>query len=211
MIMKKIVLGIMALTLAFSSMAQTEKKSAEGKELRKRNHFKGRNNFDNLNLTDNQKVKIKSLNDRYREQNKALNQLGSITVDEQRARRQQLAKEHREKVFAILTPEQRKQAETTKGNFEGRRDDGAGKMEKLTKDLNLTPEQLSKVSALNKTFKSNLQSIRQNTTLSGNDRREQVKNLAKKHRSELESLLTSEQREQLKNRAKNKQPREAVK
>jgi hypothetical protein len=46
---------------------------------------------------------------------------GSLTVDQQREKRQALAREHRDKLHAILTPEQRKQAEAFKQDLKAKK------------------------------------------------------------------------------------------
>jgi Spy/CpxP family protein refolding chaperone len=83
----------------------------------------------------------------------------------------------------------------------GGRDD---RFSDMTKNLNLTPEQSTKLAMLNENFKSNLQSLQQNSSLSKEEKKEQMKSLMQKHKSEMESLLTTEQKKQLKNSMKNR-------
>jgi hypothetical protein len=64
---------------------------------------------------------------------------------------------------------------------------------------------------MNATFKSNVESLRQNTSVSEKDKKEQMKKLMKQHRSDMEALLTNDQKEQLKSREKNRPNRTAVK
>lgn len=214
--MKKITLGIMAVALTFSAMSQTngnstDKNNSRQKEF-KHNRFKGGENFDKLNLTDDQKVRIKTINESFKQQMKDLHKQGNITVDEQKQKREALVKEHREKIAAILTPGQRQQAETFKKDFKGGRNGARGdRFENLTKDLNLTPEQSAKMTSINSAFKTNLQSIRQNSSLNEDQKREQMKSLMKQHRSDVEALLTNDQKEQMKSRLKNRPNRTTVK
>ena len=214
--MRKIALGIMAVALTFSAMAQTngnssDKKDRQQKEF-KHKGFKGSENFDKLNLTDAQKAQIKTANESFRQQMKDLHKQGNITVDEQKQKRESLVKDHREKIAAILTPEQRQQAETLRNDFKGGRDGARGdRFEGLTKDLNLTPDQSAKIASINSTFKTNLQNIRQNTSLKQDQKREQMRSLMKQHRSDMEALLTDDQKEQMKSRLKNRPNRTTVK
>lgn len=213
--MKKIALGMMAVALTFSAMAQTNGKGSDEKDREqkefKHDRFKGGENFDKLNLTDAQKAQIKTINESFRQQMKDLHKQGNITVDEQKQKREALVKEHREKIAAILTPEQKQQAETFRKDFKGGRDKREGRFEDMTKDLNLTPEQSAKMASINSTFKTNLQNLRQNTSLSQDQKREQMKSLMKQHRSDMETLLTNDQKEQMKSRLKNRPNRTTVK
>jgi len=213
--MKKIILGLMAVSLSLSVMAQTTdnasgKDKTGGKEFKQR-HGEGKDNLEKLNLTEAQKQQIKTINESFRQQVKDLQSQGSITVDEQKQKRQALMKEHREKIEAVLTPEQKKQAESMAMDYRGGRNGGADRFENLTKDLNLSPEQSAKMSAINSTFKTNLDKIRQNASLTADEKRDQMKNLMKQHRSDMEALLTSDQKEQLRNRNKNRSKNDVVK
>jgi Spy/CpxP family protein refolding chaperone len=223
--MKKIMIGMIAVALTFSATAQkngdSKKDNREQKETKHRK-FKGGENYDNLNLTDAQKQQVKSLNENFRQKMKDLHKQGNITVDQQKEKRQALAKEHKDKIAAILTPEQRDQLSKNfkgdwkdgnrenrvRGSKDGGRDDRFGA---FTKDLNLTPQQSAKMESINAAFRTNLQNVKQNASLSQEEKKEQMKKLMKQHRSEMEALLTNDQKEQLKSRQKNRPNRAAVK
>ena len=238
--MKKIIVGLFALTMTFASMAQTSNQQGGAKqEHRRGGKGDGAGYMEKLNLTDAQKTQVKTLNDNFRQQMQDLKNQGSLTVDQQKEKRQALAKEHRDRLEAILTPEQKKQAESFKKDFKGKKGDFAGrkgdkdekkgdftgmrkggkdrvkgnradKFADVTKDLNLSADQ-SKIASLNANFKSNLQNLQQNSSLSKDDKKEQMKSLMQKHRSELEALLTADQKKDLKSRMKNRPNRSAVK
>jgi Spy/CpxP family protein refolding chaperone len=144
---------------------------------------------------------------------KDLRKQGNITVDPQKQKREALAKEHKEKITAILTPAQREQFESHLKDFKNGRNEGLrdDRVEDIAKDLNLTAEQSAKISTLNSTFRTNLQSIRQNTALSNEEKKEQMKSLMKQHKTDMETLLTNDQKEQLKSRQKNRPNRTVVK
>jgi len=227
--MKKIALGLFALTMTFASMAQTitDQQGSAKQEHRKGGRQEGAGYLEKLNLTDAQKLQSKTINDNYRQQMQDLKNQGSLTIDQQKEKRQTLAKEHRERLQAILTPEQRKQAEVLQKDLKGQRGDFAGgrrgddkdgkrgdrsdRFADLTKDLNLSADQSSKIASLNANFKSNLQSLQQNSSLTEQDKKEQMKSLMQKHKSEVESLLTADQKKELKSRQKNRPARPAVK
>ncbi len=211
--MKKIALAIMAIVTGFSSMAQTtDSTNNKWNKSDNRQAYRGGHNLDKLNLTDDQKAQIKTLNESFRQQMQDLNKSSNLSADEQKEKRQALAKEHKEKMNAILTAAQRQQALEMRKEF---RDGNKGEMhsrrfEEMTKDLNLTPEQSAKMKDLNTALRNNIQSIHQNTALSQEEKKEQMKSLMKKHKADMETLLTNEQKEQLKNNHKNRRS-EAVK
>ena len=213
--MKKIIIGMMAVAISFSAMAQKNDKAQKHNRQKNEKHgkFKGGENFDKLNLTDAQKAQMKTINESFRQQMQDLHKQGNITVDQQKQKREALTKEHRDKIAAILTPEQRAQVADNAKDFKGGKRDGArgDKFGDLTKDLNLTPEQKAKAASINSTFKTSLENIKQNTSLSQDQKREQMKSLMKQHRSDMEALLTNDQKEQLKSRQKNRPNRTTVK
>ncbi len=200
----------MAFILTVSAIAQSTDNNTANKKWRKRDfgqkQFKNGANLDSLHLSDDQKRQIKPINESFRQQMKDLNKQGSITVDEQKQKREALIKEHKEKVSAILTPSQREQvANYTKDFKKGRQSRGGGdRFSKLTKDLNLTTEQSAKVASINTTFRTNLKNLRINTSLTENEKKEQMKSRMKQHKSDMEAVLTNDQKEQLKSLQKNR-------
>jgi hypothetical protein len=67
------------------------------------------------------------------------------------------------------------------------------------------------MAALNKSFRNDMKSIKENSALSQDEKKEQMKNLKQKHKSDMESLLSSGQKKQLKSQHKNRASRNAVK
>lgn len=205
--MKKTALAIMAIVIGYSSMAQTaDSTSFNHRKFHNNQRDHGKQNFEKLHLTNDQEAQIKTLNENLRQQMQDINKNTGISADELKEKRRNLVKEHKEKVYAILTPEQKKQAQEMKHDFA---DGDKGEMRskrfgEMTKDLNLTPEQSTKMKAFDSALKNNIKSIRENTSLSQEEKKEQMKSLMKKHKDDMETLLTDEQKEQLKNNHKNR-------
>lgn len=210
--MKNLALAILALAIGFSSNAQTKDSTSSHKEFNNSQNHNNKNNFKELNLTDAQKSQVKDINQNFRQQMQDLNNNKSLSPEELKEKRKALAKEHKEKIKAILTPEQREQAKDLRQEFAKRDKEKmrGERFEEMTKDLHLTPEQSTKMKDLNNTFRNNIQTLHQNTTLTRDEKKEQMKSLMKKHRDDMEALLTNEQKEQLKNKWKNRRS-EAVK
>lgn len=204
--MKKILTSVLALVIALSSMAQANK-------IKDKKEFKGefrKDGIEKLNLTDAQKTQLKSINEDFKQRMQDLKKSDNITVKEQHEKREALVAEHQQKVNAILTPDQQSKLAASKQDFKqkgGFHKGGAreGRFEQLSKDLNLTPEQTTKVQDLNQGLRTKMQDIRNNSSLTQEQKKEQVKDLMKKHREDIQSLLTQEQKQQLKSRLKNHQ------
>ena len=198
-------------------MAQSTDNNIANKKWTKKDfshkQFKNGAGLDSLHLSDAQKMQVRTINESFRQQMQDLHKQGSITVDQQKQKREALAKERKEKIAAILTPAQKQQFEASSKDSKNWRNDGmrANKIEDMKKDLNLSPDQSAKLNTLNSTFKTNLQNIRQNSALSSDEKKEQMKSLMKQHRSDMDALLTNDQKEQLKSRQKNRPNRTAVK
>ena len=110
--MKKILLGFMAVAISFAAMAQSE----QGKEGRRKDggkEFRHKRDkmMKDLNLSETQKARIKSINENFRSQVRSLGNDKSIAPEAQKERREALKKEHKSQITAVLTPEQRKQWE----------------------------------------------------------------------------------------------------
>ncbi len=141
-------------------------KSIEKKENQMENkEFKGHNGLKTLNLTKDQKRQLKTINEDFKQQMQSLKTDNNISAKEQKEKREALVKEHQQKVDAILTPEQRMKAAELKsvskanGAHHGNGKDGEDKIDKLTKDLDLTTDQQTRVKTLNENFKTDVENI----------------------------------------------------
>ena len=213
--MKKIVFSLVAAVIALSSIAQ---KPADKKEYKmERKEVKGHHAVNDLNLTTDQKRQLKIINDDFKQQMQSLKINTTATAKEQKEKREALVKEHQQKVDAILTPEQRLKAEDFKnvskahGPHHAKGKDGEDRLDKLTKDLDLTTDQQTKYKAINENLRSEVKNIETNNALTDGQKKEQLKNIRKKHNEDLQALLTSEQKAKLKIRMKNQPNRKAVK
>ena len=66
-------------------------------------------------------------------------------------------------------------------------------MKEFGKELNLSADQQAKVSSINSEFKTKMETLRSNSTLSQDEKREQFKKLAESHKTSLKAVLTQEQ------------------
>lgn len=218
--MKKITLSLVAAALSFASFAQDAgkkiKKDKAGVEAR---HHKGgprgHELADKVNLNDAQKSQMKIQKQELRKQLEEVKN-SNLSNDQKQARRKEILEQRREQMKGILTPEQKQKVKELKKDKVAKKKDGKGegrgnRKDKMQQELGLSTDQSSRIEAINKSFRTEVKSIRANADLSQDQKKEQVKALQQKHKEELRSLLTTEQQNKLKDRVKNHPRRSAVK
>ena len=201
--MKKIVLGLTALVITFSAMAQKEtqqKESAnqnERPEWRDGEHGKMKETMEKLNLTADQKVKLRAINEDFKKQMQELKSQNLSEVD-MKEKRKSLMMARKEKVSAILTDEQRKQWEAMKPAAGERKEMHVGmgdkkegrteRLEQMVKELNLNAEQASKFNTLQTSFKAKLKDLKGNTTLTEEQKKAEMKDVFKTYKKSVEEI-----------------------
>ena len=208
--MKRMTLSLLALAISFGIVQAQVKTTATPKEKGKqfqRHHDKpgirhrGETMYyKKLNLSDNQQQKVKSINEDFRSKISDLHkQEDTITAKEYREQMKALNKERHEKLQALLTPDQQKQLATmkagTKKRFEARSEH---RMENMKKNLQLTDDQSAKMHALRTETKSKIKSIREDQSLTDEQKKAQVMAVLKKQHEEMNSLLTPDQIKKMK-------------
>ena len=121
--MKKLVTGLFAIAITCTAMAQTKEKKAEpvkGQTEMQPGGNKGGERRDRmeemmekLNLTADQKEKMKSINQDFKKQMDEFKEQ-QMTDDDRRGKRMELMMARKEKISAVLTADQRKQWEEMK-------------------------------------------------------------------------------------------------
>ena len=207
--MKKL-LSSVAVMLMISAVVQAQDSTA--KQFRKGGfHHKGMHQKGSmmmgskLNMTEDQKTKMKSLHESFRKDMSELKKNDNITVKEWNAKREALVKKHHEAIQNILTPEQKAQIEKMKLERKSR---GAefekNRMEKMKTELGLTNEQVDKFNSLNKATREKMNSIFENKALDKSQKHDQMKEVMKKNNEEMDKILTPEQKKKLEEKRKDK-------
>lgn len=200
--MKRILSTALAIVLFVgASQAQT---TEEGKGHRgKRGEM-----MQELDLTADQKTKLKSIREAEKAEMKALKSDGKSDAD--RAARKQLHDKYQTQIDAVLTAEQKAKLKEERQETRGERGKGEriGNRDGMVKDLNLTAEQKTKVADINSEFKTKMETLRSNSALSDADRRTQMKALAEEHHTRLKAVLTPEQISKMdeKRKGRNRKP-----
>lgn len=79
----------------------------------------------------------------------------------------------------------------------------------MMKSLNLSKQQKQQLKAFHKSTKSQREAIKNNTSLSEEQKKEKIEQLHKERHDKLESILTSEQKQKM-NQSRENQPRRGV-
>ncbi len=198
--MKKIILSAVIMSIGFAAQSQEipERKSERPHMMERKKHHQGME-FKKLNLTEDQKAKFKSQNETFRKKMEELKKNDNITVKDWKAKAENLRKEHKANMDGILTSDQKAQLEKMKVEAKDKqsvrtKESGA----KMKADLGLTDDQSAKMQANRKEMGEKMKAIRGNNSLSDEQKKEQVKELMKKQKEYMKSVLTEEQLKKLK-------------
>lgn len=200
---KKIATAALALAFVFSTQAQDipERKREDYKP--HAGHGKHRRppgmDFKQLNLTDAQKTQMKTQREEFRKKMEDLKKNDNITVKEWKSRMENLRKEQKAGMENILTKDQKAQLEKMKTEKKAMHDlkmkQGADRM-KLR--LGLSDEQSAQLEKSRKETGEKIRSIRENKSLGEEAKREQIREIMKKQKESMKSVLTEEQQKKMK-------------
>jgi len=192
--MKRFIVGVCAFAL-LSGVAQAQEipDRKRGREDMITRDHRGEG-LDQLNLSADQKEKIKSLQEDTRKQMEELKKDDDITVKDWRAKREAIRKDQREKIQSLLTTEQKAQLEKSRMDRRTKaEEDSKVRMEKMKQELNLTEEQSARLQNSRNDLRQKMQALRENQSLSDEAKKEQMKELMKQRKESLRSILTDEQ------------------
>lgn len=198
--MKKIILGLFAITLVVSGAFAQDSTKARVKKNHGDKSFHARPNhnldhFKSLNLTKEQQDKAAVINKEFRTGIQELKKKeATITVKDYKAQQQALNKKRQEQFQQILTPSQKEQAAKMKAE-KGKRGPAMAKkhQQKMKQELGLTDDQSAKLNTLRQDTRKQVESIRNNQALTEDQKKEQTMAAFKKQREEMKSVLTPEQ------------------
>ncbi|HCO67929.1 MAG TPA: hypothetical protein DIT04_09290 [Dysgonomonas sp.] len=160
-----------------------------------------------LNLSEEQQTKLKSLNEDFKSQAKALKDDQSLSKEVKREKMKELSTSKRNQIQALLTPEQKaKISERKDKRVEKRRDNSrkgdrnfAHHTRKAKIDLNLTDSQKKQMLSLKESFRKQMQDLKADNSLDKEARNAKRKELASSHREQVKSILTPEQQAKMSN------------
>ena len=201
--MKKMITGAFVLALTIGA-AQAQTTSPEkGKDHHKEHKMQ---KLQDLNLTEEQKAKIKTLRAEQKKEMQALKENKTANKEQ----RKELHKKYREQMQAILTPAQKEQmakakeerkASGKKAHFN--KEQGIGRKGAFKrggdfqKELGLTQDQKDKMAKIRTDFRSQFENLRNDNNLSKEQKRTKMQELMKAQQEQMKTVLTKEQIEKM--------------
>ena len=182
---------IAAFMLAFASFIFSASAQEQRKIKHHQHHRANGIKMKELTLTQSQ---IKASHDGYKKQLMELNKNEGITVKEAMDKKEALRKEHKDKMMALLTPEQKDKLIQLKKDRAVKHEAMAAKrLDKMKATLNLSDAQVAKIKAAKETTHAQLKAIKENEQLSRTEKKEQLMALKEQNKNSFKNILTPEQ------------------
>lgn len=213
--MKKILLILAVTAISFSVTAQEKRetpKQSNGSMQHMHHGGKHRNGkmMKELNFSDAQKTQLKANREEYKMKIESLKKEQGITLKDFNTKKAVLDKEQRSKMQALLSPEQKTKMAEMKAKKEQANQERYNKhFEKMKTELSLTEEQASKLKAQHEIASNNMKAIRDNESLSREEKREQIRKIKETSMEQRKNVLNAEQLKKLEEMHKNKMKKEA--
>jgi Spy/CpxP family protein refolding chaperone len=190
--MKKIVMGFLALSLAFASV---HAQSTENKSEKKHHHHGQGKIFKKLDLTQDQKTSMKQIREEFHKKMSDLKKQDGLSKEQLKESRKELKMQQREKMESILTAEQKSKLASIKAEWKAKHKDRDSKSanSKRFKELNLTADQQAKMKDLREGFRTKMETIRNDQALTQAQKKEKMKDLADKRKEEIKNILNPDQ------------------
>lgn len=202
--MKKVFIGMaLAAFVATGAFAQDQ---SNGFADRPKSHQRT-NQMQQLNLSDDQKNELKTINEDFKQQMTDLKKNeDKITVTEWKSKMATIRKDHHEKIQNVLTPEQKANLKTMmsehKGGMRFMRKHGAHRFERMKKDLNLTDDQVTALKKNHEDMEQKFKALRDDKSLTADQKKVEIKKFREQQHESLKSILTADQLQKLEQQKK---------
>lgn len=158
-----------------------------------------------LNLTEDQQSKMKSINQETKKKMEDLDKQQALTVKQYNDKKTAIRKEAMSKREAILTKEQKDKLSSIKSERESKMKEFSTKrLENMKKNLSLTDDQEKKINALQDKMSAELSVIRKDDKLNDQEKKSKINKIREDFRSSTGNILTEEQKNKLEELRKNK-------
>jgi Spy/CpxP family protein refolding chaperone len=209
--MKKII--VTAFALAVATLVTQAQEKPEGRHERHGRHGAGHHKefLQKLNLSEEQKLKFKALNESYHKQMQDLKKKDDITVKDWKGQKKSLREDLKAKVQGLLTSEQKAQMQKMRQErSEKRKEASEERMQRMKTRLGLSDDQVTKLKAERSGIGEKMKAIRENKSLSDEQKKEQFKQLREKQKESMKTILTDEQMKKLKEGKHKRSPKQTV-
>lgn len=206
--MKKIITSALMLALTIGAVQAQSTSTEKGNDHRREQRM---DKFEGLNLTADQKAKLKLIREEQKKEMQVLKGNKSVTQEQREA----LHKKYREQMESVLTADQKQQlakmkeerkASAKKGDFKngsGRKGDfkRSGDFEK---ELGLTQEQKDKMAKIRADYRSQFETVRNDNSLTKEQKKTKMHDLMKAQQEQMKTVLTKEQIEKMQSLKKDR-------
>ena len=194
--MKKMILGLAALTMVTLSFAQQNPDGENHKRQHSQLEQRHRGmDFGKLNLSDEQKQQMKSVNEDFHKQMQELNSKENITVKEQRDQRAAIEKTHKAKLDGILTADQKQQLADMKADMAKKREEMAEKhLARMKEKLSLSDEQVATIKNSQQQTHDKIEAILKDDNIDRVSKKQQLIALRQEMKNNMDKVLTPEQK-----------------
>ena len=198
--MKRIITSALVIMLSIGA-AQAQTTSTDKKQGHKKEHKMA---FDNLNLSADQKARLHSIREDFKNQSAALKNNTSLSTEQKQARRKELHEQFRSQSAAVLTPVQKDELAKKRTEWKEKSKDarkkgqaksgkGMKKGQGFQKELGLTSGQQQKMKQMRSDFRSRFSSLRSDDSLTADQKKAKMQEMRKQQQERMRSILTPEQ------------------
>jgi Spy/CpxP family protein refolding chaperone len=196
--MKKIITAMALLIITGAAVHAQDSSRIAKKPHHQHARHHGQHSFAKLQLSDQQKQQMKAMNTDYHTKMADLKKQDDITVKEFRTRMHALRSEHQQQFQSLLTTQQKDQlAKMKTERSQSAKANGDNRAAKMKARLGLTDTQASQLKTAREDMRTKMKSIHGDSTLTREQKHEQVKALALQQKEQLKTILSDEQIQQL--------------
>jgi len=198
--MKKLFLIAAAgLFFATTGNAQVQRQTPQHRHMQSDStrHFKRGEMMQQLNLSDDQKSQMKTLNETMQQQKNAIQNDANLTADQKKEKMKELHQSRMEKVNAVLTPEQQAKMKSFRQKGKQNHEMHKGANQKMHQ-LDLTADQKTQMKSLHQSMQQQRNAVKNDAGLSADQKKEKMKDLRKTQMEKMNTILTPEQQAKMK-------------
>ena len=151
-----------------------------------------------LNLTDDQKSRIQGFLEEQRTQRQALRNDAALSREQKQEKMREIQQQTRDNIRSVLSVEQQMKIEDLRKQAQDRRQERANRvLDRLAERLALTDSQKETIRSYRQAEAEQLQALRDNSSLTPEQKREQFQTIRQHTQEQVRSVLTPDQQQKL--------------
>jgi Spy/CpxP family protein refolding chaperone len=187
------VLALLAITIGATAQQRDFTQDSTGPHQFHQQH-RGDMGMQALNLTADQKAKLKAYNQSFRTQMDSLRKNEDITVRQSRDQEYALRQQRKANFESILTGEQKAKLKQLRDDRMAERDSMMSKhLDRMKTKLGLTDEQVAQIKAQHDAIREKIISIRENDSLTREQKQAQLSSIKSEGKDGFKKILTPDQ------------------